>query len=201
MAELQPSQTPGFAPESLLGSTIDGRYRLTAHLATGGMGAVFRAEHIYMRKEMALKVLRPDLTASIEIVERFRREAEIASSLEHENIVRVTDFGRSPEGYLFLVMELLEGESLFDKLRRTGPLPVEEAVQILGRICAGLEAAHRRGVVHRDLKPENIFLHALAGGNPVPKILDFGIAKITDPTTRTATQAGMVVGTPEYLSP
>jgi len=196
-----PSQTPGFAPESLLGSTIDGRYRLTAHLATGGMGAVFRAEHVYMRKEVALKVLRPDLTASIEIVERFRREAEIAASLEHENIVRVTDFGRSPEGYLFLVMELLEGESLFDMLRRTGPLPVEDAVRILVQICAGLEAAHRRGVVHRDLKPENIFLHALAGGTPVAKVLDFGIAKITDPTTRSATQAGMVVGTPEYLSP
>jgi serine/threonine-protein kinase len=199
--ELLPSQTPGFAPESLLGSTIDGRYRLTAHLATGGMGAVFRAEHVYMRKEVALKVLRPDLTASIEIVERFRREAEIAASLEHENIVRVTDFGRSPEGYLFLVMELLEGESLFDMLRRTGPLPVDEAVRILVQICAGLEAAHRRGVVHRDLKPENIFLHALAGGPPVAKVLDFGIAKITDPTTRSATQAGMVVGTPEYLSP
>jgi len=199
--EPKPLQTPGFAPESLLGSTIDGRYRLTAHLATGGMGAVFRAEHVYMRKEVALKVLRPDLTASIEIVERFRREAEIAASLEHENIVRVTDFGRSPEGYLFLVMELLEGESLFDKLRRTGPLEVEEAVRILVQICAGLEAAHRRDVVHRDLKPENIFLHALAGGPPVAKILDFGIAKITDPTTRSATQAGMVVGTPEYLSP
>jgi serine/threonine-protein kinase len=201
VAELQPSQSPGFAPVSLVGSTIDGRYRLTAHLATGGMGAVFRAEHVYMRKEVALKVLRPDLTASIEIVERFRREAEIASSLEHENIVRVTDFGRSPEGYLFLVMELLEGESLFDKLRRTGPLPVEEAVGILGQVCAGLDAAHRRGVVHRDLKPENIFLHALAGGTPVAKILDFGIAKITDPATGSATQAGMVVGTPEYLSP
>jgi eukaryotic-like serine/threonine-protein kinase len=201
VAELQPSQTPGFAPESLLGSTIDGRYRLTAHLATGGMGAVFRAEHVYMRKEVALKVLRPDLTASIDIVERFRREAEIAASLEHDNIVRVTDFGRSPEGYLFLVMELLEGESLFDKLRRTGPMGVDETVRILVQICAGLEAAHRRGVVHRDLKPENIFLHALAGGTPVAKILDFGIAKITDPSTRSGTQSGMVVGTPEYLSP
>ncbi|HEY6105356.1 MAG TPA: serine/threonine-protein kinase [Anaeromyxobacteraceae bacterium] len=194
-------QKPAFVPESLVGATIDGRYRLTGHIASGGMGAVFRAEHIYMRKDVAVKVLRPDLTAAAEIVERFRREAEIAASLEHENIVRVTDFGRSPDGYLFLVMELLEGESLFDRARRLGPLPAEEVVPILMRVCSGLEAAHRRGVVHRDLKPENIFLHRQPGGGTVVKILDFGIAKITDPTTASGTHPGMVVGTPEYLSP
>jgi serine/threonine-protein kinase len=194
-------QKPAFVPESLIGATIDGRYRLTAHIASGGMGAVFRAEHVYMRKDVAVKVLRPDLTAASEIVERFRREAEIAASLEHDNIVRVTDFGRSPDGYLFLVMELLEGESLFDRTRRLGPLPAEEVVPILVRVCAGLEAAHRRGVVHRDLKPENIFLHRQPGGGTVVKILDFGIAKITDPTTASGTHPGMVVGTPEYLSP
>jgi serine/threonine-protein kinase len=194
-------QTPVFVPESLLGATIDGRYRLTGHIASGGMGAVFKAEHVYMRKDVAVKVLRPDLTAASEIVERFRREAEIAASLEHENIVRVTDFGRSPDGYLFLVMELLEGESLFDRTRRLGPLPAEEVVPILVQVCAGLEAAHRRGVVHRDLKPENVFLHRQPGGGTVVKILDFGIAKITDPATASATHPGMVVGTPEYLSP
>jgi serine/threonine-protein kinase len=192
---------PAFQPESLVGTTIDGRYLLTAHLATGGMGAVFRAEHIYMRKDVAVKVLRPDLTATSDIVERFRREAQIAASLEHDNIVRVTDFGRSPEGYLFLVMELLEGESLFDRLRRVGTMSARESLPILVQICSGLEAAHQRGVIHRDLKPENIFLHQLPGTPPVAKILDFGIAKITDPQSRSETQAGMVVGTPEYLSP
>ncbi|HZY03576.1 MAG TPA: protein kinase [Anaeromyxobacteraceae bacterium] len=194
-------QKPAFVAESLLGATIDGRYRLTAHIASGGMGAVFRAEHVYMRKDVAVKVLRPDLSAAAEIVERFRREAEIAASLEHDNIVRVTDFGRSPDGYLFLVMELLEGESLFDRTRRLGPLPAEEVMPILVQVCAGLEAAHRRGVVHRDLKPENIFLHRQPGGGTVVKILDFGIAKITDPTSASSTHPGMVVGTPEYLSP
>lgn len=194
-------QNPPFAPQSLVGTTIDGRYRLTGHIASGGMGAVFRAEHVYMRKDLAVKVLRPDLTAASDIVERFRREAEIAASLEHDNIVRVTDFGRSPDGYLFLVMELLQGESLFDRARRLGPLPAEEVVPILAQVCAGLDAAHRRGVVHRDLKPENVFLHRLAGGGTVAKILDFGIAKITDPTSASATHPGMVVGTPEYLSP
>ena len=132
-----------------------------------------------MRKELALKVLRPDLSSLPDIAERFRREAEIAAGLEHDNIVRVTDFGRSPEGWLFLAMELLEGESLFERLRRTGPLMPEEAVSILVQMCRGLEAAHARGVVHRDLKPENIFLTAQPAG--LVKILDFGIAKLTDP--------------------
>lgn len=192
---------PAFEPPSLVGTTLDGRYELVAHLATGGMGAVFQARHVHLRKDVAVKVLRPDLTTSAEIVERFRREAEIASALEHDNIVRVTDFGRSPEGYLFLVMELLGGESLFDRLRREGALPPEEAVPILWQVCAGLEAAHALGVVHRDLKPENVFLARTASGREVAKILDFGIAKIADPESGSATQAGIVVGTPEYLSP
>ena len=192
---------PAFDPASLVGTTLDGRYLIEEHLATGGMGAVFRARHVYMRKDVALKVLRPDLSASAELVERFRREAEIAASLEHDHIVRVTDFGRSPEGWLFLAMELLFGESLFDRLRREGFLPPDEAVTILWQVCAGLEAAHARAVVHRDLKPENVFLARTAGGREVAKILDFGIAKMADPSEVGATQAGMVVGTPEYLSP
>jgi serine/threonine-protein kinase len=194
-----PSRPP-FHPESLLGTTLDGRYRIAAHLASGGMGAVFRAEHVYMRKEVALKVLRPDLSASPDLAERFRRESEIAASLDHENIVRVTDFGRSPEGYLFLAMELLEGESLYERLRRTGPMSPDDAVPILLQVCAGLDAAHRRGVVHRDLKPENIFLEP-KGSGPVVKILDFGIAKISQAQGVESADAGMVVGTPEYLSP
>jgi len=190
-----------FEPASLVGMTLDGRYVLTAHLATGGMGAVFRAQHVHLRKDVAVKVLRPDLTSSRDIVERFRREAEIASALEHDNIVRVTDFGRSESDHLFLVMELLTGESLFERLRREGFLSPEEAVPVLWQVCAALEAAHALGVVHRDLKPENVFLARSASGREVTKILDFGIAKIADPPSGTETQAGIVVGTPEYLSP
>ena len=192
---------PAFEPRSLVGSTLDGRYDLVAHLATGGMGAVFRARHVHLRKDVAVKVLRPDLTSSTEIVERFRREAEIASALEHDNIVRVTDFGRTSDGYLFLVMELLAGESLFDRLRREGSLSPEEAVPVLWQVCAGLQAAHALGVVHRDLKPENVFLARTSSGREVAKVLDFGIAKIADPASESSTQAGIVVGTPEYLSP
>ncbi len=195
-----PSRTPAFAPEALLGTTIDGRYRLTGHLASGGMGAIFRAQHVHLRRDVALKVMRPELASSPELVGRFRREAQIASSLTHPNIVPVSDFGKSREGYLFLAMELLEGESLFERLRRERTIPVDEALEILIQVCSGLEAAHRLGVVHRDLKPENIFLE-LRGGRTVARILDFGIAKMADPLSRNDTHAGIVVGTPEYLSP
>jgi eukaryotic-like serine/threonine-protein kinase len=193
--------SPTFEPLSLLGTTLDGRYELKAHLATGGMGAVFQARHVHLRKDVAVKVLRPDLTSSADIVERFRREAEIASALEHDNIVRVTDFGRTKDGHLFLAMELLAGESLFERLRREGSLSPEEAVPVLWQVCAGLHAAHALGVVHRDLKPENVFLARTSSGREVAKVLDFGIAKIADPASESATQAGIVVGTPEYLSP
>jgi serine/threonine-protein kinase len=192
---------PTFEPASLVGTTLDGRYVITGHLASGGMGAIFRAHHVHLRKDFAVKVLRPDLTSSPDIVERFRREAEIASALEHDNIVKVTDFGRTEDGFLFLVMELLTGESLFERLRREAFLPPEEAVIVLWQICAGLEVAHARGVIHRDLKPENVFLARTGSGREVTKILDFGIAKIADPSSGSATQAGIVVGTPEYLSP
>jgi len=188
-----------FRPEALVGATLDGRYRIVSHIASGGMGAIFRAEHVHLRKDVAVKVLRPDLTSSADLVERFRREAEIAATLAHENIVRVTDFGRSPEGWLFLAMEFLEGESLFERLRREGAMRPEAAVGILAQVCRGLDAAHQRGVIHRDLKPENVFL--IGAERPLAKILDFGIAKITDPGARSETQTGMVVGTPEYLSP
>jgi serine/threonine-protein kinase len=196
----QPAPHPPFDPASLVGTTLDGQYRIDSHLASGGMGAVFRAHHLSLRKDVALKVLRPELTTSLDLQERFRRESQIAASLEHRHIVRVTDFRRSPEGLLYLAMELLDGESLFDRLRREGFLAPDEAVQVLWQLCDGLEAAHGKGVVHRDLKPENVFMARGPGGELV-KILDFGIAKMAEPGEGHATQAGMVVGTPEYLSP
>jgi serine/threonine-protein kinase len=197
----QAQSAAAFEPLALVGTTLEERYELTAHLATGGMGAVFRARHVHLRKDVAVKVLRPDLCTSPDLVERFRREAEIASALEHDHIVRVTDFGRSADGYLYLVMELLTGESLFDRLRREGFLQPSEVVQVLWQVCAGLEAAHALGVVHRDLKPENVFLARTSNGREVTKILDFGIAKIAGPASVSSTQAGVVVGTPEYLAP
>ncbi len=193
--------TSAFDPATLVGTVLDGRYALVGHLASGGMGAVFRARHVHLRKDVAVKVLRPELSSAPDLVERFRREAEIASALEHDNLVRVTDFGRSEEGLLFLVMELLTGESLFEVLRRDRVLAPPRAVSLLWQICAGLQAAHEHGVVHRDLKPENVFLARSAGGREVVKLLDFGIAKFARAQGDSATQTGIVVGTPEYLSP
>jgi serine/threonine-protein kinase len=193
--------TSAFDPATLVGTVLDGRYELMGHLASGGMGAVFRARHVHLRKDLAVKVLRPELSAAQDLVERFRREAEIASALEHENLVRVTDFGRSEEGLLFLVMELLDGESLFEVLRRERLLPPPRAVSLLWQICSGLQAAHEHGVVHRDLKPENVFLARTPGGREVVKLLDFGIAKFARAEGDSSTQTGIVVGTPEYLSP
>ena len=187
-----------FQPDSLLGTVVAGRYRLSAHLASGGMAAVYAAEDTQERHEVAIKVLRPDLAGSPDVVRRFLCEGAIAGMIEHENVVRVLDHGGDGDGPYFIAMELLEGEGLFDRLRRQGALPPSETVAILVQVCAGLEAAHREGVIHRDLKPENIFLHGRRGAPPVVKILDFGVASAANAETG---DAGFVVGTPEYLSP
>jgi serine/threonine protein kinase len=191
-----PDGAPPFQPDSLLGTVVAGRYRLSGHLASGGMAAVYVAEDTRERREIALKVLQPQLARSEEAVRRFLCEGAIARMIEHENVVRVLDHGG--EGTCFIAMELLEGETLFDRLRREGALPPAEAVSILVQVCNGLEAAHRQGVVHRDLKPENIFLHGRRGASPVVKIVDFGVA---GGAHGEGGDTGLVVGTPEYLSP
>jgi serine/threonine-protein kinase len=184
-----------FQPDSLLGTVVGGRYRLSGHLASGGMAAVYVAEDTRERREVALKILLPHLAGNPAAVRRFLAEAAIAGLIDHRNVVKVLGHGDQP---CFIAMELLEGEGLFERLRRLGTLPPEEVVAILVQVCHGLEAAHRQGVVHRDLKPENVFLHGLAGTPPVVKILDFGVAGGTHGEDG---DTGMVVGTPEYLSP
>ena len=191
-----PDGVPPFQPDSLLGTVVAGRYRLSGHLASGGMAAVYVAEDTRERSEVALKVLQPHLARSEEAVRRFLCEGSIAGMIEHENVVRVLDHGG--DGTCFIAMELLEGETLFDRLRREGTLQPAEAVSILVQVCKGLEAAHRQGVVHRDLKPENVFLHGRRGSSPVVKIVDFGVA---GGAHGEGGDTGLVVGTPEYLSP
>lgn len=188
---------PPFQPESLLGTVVAGRYRLSGHLASGGMAAVYVAEDTRDRREVALKLLQPHLASSPEAVRRFLCEGAIAGMIEHENVVRILDHG-GDGGACYIAMELLEGEGLFDRLRREGALPPAEVVAILVQLCNGLEAAHRKGVVHRDLKPENVFLHGRRGTPPVVKILDFGVA---GGAHGEGGDTGLVVGTPEYLSP
>jgi tRNA A-37 threonylcarbamoyl transferase component Bud32 len=202
---------PADAQESsdpLIGRVIAERYRVRALLGRGGMGAVYRVEHLMLKKDLALKFLHPELGRLDEVSRRFEREAEAAAKLDHPNIVAVTDFGRTPEGMLFLVMELLAGRPLTDVIRGDGegrPLPVERALRIERQILRALDHAHSVGIVHRDLKPDNVMVVDRDGDPDFVKLLDFGIAKITAPDGEVRgealTQAGVVFGTPEYLSP
>jgi len=185
-----------------IGSVLDHRYRIEAVLGSGGMGRVYRAEHTKIGKSVAIKVLHADLTRNREASQRFRREVIALGKLDHPNIVGVSDSGQLENGACFLVMEVLEGESLGDRLAREHRIHWVEALDILRGMLFGLRHAHERGVVHRDVKPDNIYL-AHKDGEPVIKILDFGIAKLfaghtDDPAS---TRAGLTVGTPAYLSP
>ena len=187
--------------DPLLGAVLGERYRIVARIGAGGMGAVYRALHIALKREVAIKVLLPDFGGKDEFVRRFVREAESASRLAHPNIVGVTDFGKTADGLLFLVMELLDGVSLTSVIRQ-GAVPPSRALPIVRQVLAGLGHAHAAGVIHRDLKPDNIMLVARDGKADVVKLLDFGIAKVTDPAGgEVLTQAGVIFGTPEYLSP
>ncbi len=200
-----PIVTPGDeVPERLEpGTLVDGRFRVESHLATGGMGEVYRAEHVLLKRPVALKMLRRALSADTEMWSRFEREAQLVSKLENPHIVRVFDFGRAANGQLFLAMELVEGQTLDQRLSG-GPLPPAEAVEILTQVLEGLSEAHGLGVVHRDLKPANIILGQRRSGGVRAKILDFGIARLSDGLSGQGvklTQMGVVVGTPAYLAP
>lgn len=182
------------------GTMLDDKYRVESLLAMGGMGAVYVGTHTKLRKRVAIKVLNPSLNTP-QMIERFHREAITASQVGHEGIAQVTDLGTSTNGEPFLVMELLEGESLAKRLRTTGPLPIEVACEMACSILAPLGAAHATGIVHRDLKPDNVFLVQQSRGEMV-KLLDFGISRAAglDAESRLTT-TGLVLGTPFYMSP
>jgi serine/threonine protein kinase len=189
------------------GTVLDGRFRIERHLATGGMGEIYRAEHIYMKRRVALKLLRPEWADQSEMSVRFQREGELISQLDHPQIVRVFDFGCTSEGIFFLAMELIEGQSLEELLQLKGPLPPRLVAQILKLITTALQEAHRCGIMHRDLKPDNILLSPRTDGEAgacpfAVKVLDFGLARLIEPDEVTrVTRAGLVLGTPAYLSP
>ena len=188
----------------LIGSEVDGRYRVIELIGEGGMGKVYLAEHVEIGKRVALKVLHPSYSRMPDLVERFRREARAASKIGHPNIVDVTDSGTTADGSVYFVMEYLEGVELGSVIEREGALDVARALKITGQICRALSAAHREGIIHRDLKPENIFLITRDGTADVVKVLDFGIAKTTEAEAareRRLTSPGMAMGTPEYMSP
>jgi len=184
------------------GRVLGDRYRIISRLGQGGMGSVYLAEHVTLGKRMAVKVLRPEFSRDEELLDRFQHEARAASQIGQENIVEVFDFGHTPEGEAYFVMEALDGESLARVLHRDGPMPVARALPIFLQICRALGAAHQRGIVHRDLKPENVFVLRRTDGTDFVKVIDFGIAKGPGaPNAKRLTRAGSIIGTPEYMSP
>ena len=160
-----------------------------------------RARHTYNQRRVAIKLLLPRGSGEKETVARFFREARAAASLRHPNVVEILDTGEDEDGEAYIVMEYLDGESLRERLRRDGPLGVAETLAILKPVMDGLALAHGRGIVHRDLKPDNIFLCVSSDGAIVPKLLDFGVAKLVEPTGTLATRTGSLLGTPDYMSP
>ncbi len=191
--------------EELIGMLVDGRYRLDSTLGRGGMGLVYRAHHVGLRRQVAVKILHPSLAASPEVRNRFEREALAVGKIDHPNCVSVYDSGRLPDGSLYLAMELLDGKSLADVLEGEGQLAPGRALHILAHILRGLSHIHGAGLIHRDIKPENIFLVRQGEDMDYAKILDFGIAKgmtandLDDGVK--LTQAGMAFGTPIYMAP
>jgi tRNA A-37 threonylcarbamoyl transferase component Bud32 len=191
--------------DPMVGKLIAERYQLLGRLGEGGMGAVYRAEHVLMKKVVAVKLLHADLGNVEEVSRRFEREAQSASRLNHPNVIAVTDFGRAASGELFLVMEYVTGDSLATLLEHQRVVPWRRAVAIARQMLQALEHAHAFGVIHRDLKPANVMLARYPDSSlgEVVKILDFGIAKMSAAAEgeRPLTQSGMVFGTPSYMSP
>ena len=194
-------------PDPYVGQTIAGRYHATRKLGEGGMGAVYLATHVTLEKQVALKILHSELARKADLVERFLQEAKAASRIRHEHVIDITDFGSTHDGAVFFAMEVLEGQDLHDVItrarheHRTLPWPRLESIFL--QVCAALAAAHGKGVIHRDLKPENIYLIERMGSKDFVKLLDFGIAKLTEVSEgdRKLTRTGMLFGTPEYMSP
>lgn len=189
-------------PEPLIGRTLDGRYLIEARLGSGGMGAVYRATQLAVQRPVAVKVMPPVYASRPRSTVRFEKEARAISHLNHPNIVTVHDFGRAAEGYLYLVMELLEGQSLSDLLCR-GPLSLRRAVRLMEQVCSALSEAHGKGVVHCDLKPDNIFVVNRHDQEDAVKVLDFGIAAMVtgDSGSSSGSSSREVSGTPDYMSP
>jgi serine/threonine-protein kinase len=189
--------------EELVGQIINGKYRLLRLLGAGGMGAVYEAEDPMLRKRVALKLMKASIANNEQLVERFVREARAADAINHRNIVRVIELARdSSTGLFYIVQELLVGENLADRLEREGRFSCSDALTMISPILDALGEAHQRGILHRDVKPENVFLHQGPQGEIIPKLIDFGISKMTDALPGLAkTQTGTALGTPYYMSP
>jgi serine/threonine protein kinase len=197
--------TPSGVVGDLIGTTLLGRYRVIKKLGEGGMGTVYLGEHATIGKKFAVKVLSYEYAHKDDLRERFLQEARAASMISQENVVEITDFGDTPDGSVFFIMEFLQGEDLSDTLKSEGRLPWSRAKPIMLQICRALAAAHDAGIIHRDMKPENCYRIARGSNHDFIKVLDFGIAKVTsddgESEGKGLTRTGMIFGTPEYMSP
>lgn len=191
--------------DQYIGKRIADQFTILERIGAGGMGSVYKAEQPEMNRFVAVKILHAKYRQREDLVARFRREARAMSQLSHPNTARVFLFGQLDDGACYFVMEHLVGRNLAQVVRAEGPMALERATRIMAQACSALEEAHRSGIIHRDLKPENIFLTQQGGIVDFPKVLDFGLAKVTEkqmrPGSLMLTREGMVFGTPEFMSP
>lgn len=192
-------------PDNYLGREVAGQFKIVERIGAGGMGAVYKADQPDMNRFVAIKILHPRYLTRADLVSRFRREARAMSHLSHPNTARVFLYGQLDDGACYFVMEHLVGANLAQTVRAEGPMEPRRAAHIMAQVCRALEEAHQAGIIHRDLKPENIFLTNQGGIEDFPKVLDFGLAKVTEkqmkPGSMILTREGMVFGTPEFMSP
>ena len=192
---------PEQPPDPYIGQLLLDQFRIEELIGAGGMGTVYRAHQTTIDRDVAIKILHPELTQNADAVRRFQREAKVASKLDHPNVTRVFLFGQLPDGSLYLVMPFLSGRSLQDVLHNRGALQADRSLHIAMQICAGVGEAHAHGVVHRDVKPENVLLVDRAGDPDFVKVLDFGVARWMSGEQTIATQTGLIFGTARYISP
>ena len=188
---------------TLTSQRIDNRYEVVQRLGEGGMSYVYEARDLTRGETIAIKILSPKLSADTSSVQRLRREAGLAMRLEHPHVCKIMRLGETEDGLIYLVMPYLRGELLSDREGKVGQLPVEQGVEWLGQMCSGLHHAHRLHIIHRDLKPENVMLVPSEDKTEKAVVMDFGLAKENraDPSVAKLTATGIILGTPEFMSP
>jgi serine/threonine-protein kinase len=185
----------------MVGSIVAERYHVLKKLGEGGMGQVYLAEHVKMGRKSALKVMHASMVKDVDAISRFNREAANASRISHPNVAAVYDFGETPDGLIFLAMEFVDGPPLTKVIEQSGALPPKRSAEIIRQTAEALALAHDMAIVHRDLKPDNIMIAKTRDGGDLVKVVDFGIAKAAGNDAQKVTKTGLVVGTPEYMSP
>lgn len=199
---IDPDESSVENPLIAVGRTV-GNYTITAKLGEGGMGVVYLAEHPVIGRKVALKAIHPELSRNPEVVSRFVTEAKAVNQIGNDHIVDIHDFGTTSSGEFYFIMEFLQGEALSDHLKRAAPIEASRALAITAQVADALAASHHHGIIHRDLKPENIFLINKGNSKDFVKVLDFGLAKLTQGEEKATykTRTGSVMGTPYYMSP